>query len=190
MLKLGIDLDGVLANVHDQIRYRIKSDLGFEPDEFVDWAKDERLKKYGITSKWIYTTLFNDGWFWARIEPHLENIETLQKWATHCEIHIVTGRHKETCGMETLGWLRRYKVPFDKLTFEQVMHKVVYLNNNEIPVLFEDRFFEANKCAAFGIRSYLIKRQWNEKHLDKITNPLLIPIDYLADAENWVMDNI
>jgi uncharacterized HAD superfamily protein len=69
------------------------------------------------------------------------------------------------------------------------MHKVDYIKKHEISVMFEDRFFEANKIGAFGIRAFIVKRPWNEEYQSRVTNPLVTYIDDFSDANDFIGGN-
>lgn len=188
-MDLAVDLDGVLADITPEVGNRIKQDFGIDvPVEKYTFGEDFGLGEYEqIPDRWVFKTLFNDEWFWAKAKPYEENIRQLIRWSEQGhKIHIVTGRDKQKCGLVTLGWLRKHKVPHDKLAFEPVMHKIVYIKDNDIPVIFEDRFYEANRCASFGVRAFVIKRKWNESYVDRVTNPLLTYIDELSQADSFV----
>ena len=179
-MKTACDIDGVICDIHSEIKNRVRSDLGIElPENYSDWND---LDEMGISNKWIYRTLFRDEWFWARAAPYEDNINRLNRWSKDGhEVHLVTGRDKDLCGMVTTAWLKRNHVDFHTLAFAPVMHKLVYLKENAIPVIIEDRFFEANRCASFGIRAYVVKRPWNEEYIDRNTNPLLRFVDDLSE---------
>lgn len=188
-MKLAVDLDGVLCDITPQVGIRLKQDFGLDvPADKYTFGEDFTLSEYPqIPTRWIYKTLFSDEWFWAKAVPFKENISQIARWSEQGhEIHIVTGRDKEQCGLVTLGWLRKYKVRFHRLTFEPVMHKIVYIKDNDIPVIFEDRFFEANRCASFGVRAFVLRRIWNEQYVDRVTNPLLTFIDDMGEADGYV----
>lgn len=186
MTRIGVDLDGVLCNSNREATKRIKAEFKIDIDENDFAPGHDILEEYGIDSKWISKKLYKDEWFWARSAPYEDNIETIQMWAEFGhDIHIITGRPKDT-GIVTRGWLKRNKVSYDSLSFESVMHKVDYLKRLEIPVMFEDMFFEANKIGAFGIRSFIVRRPWNARYEPRVTNPLVTFIDKLSDANNFI----
>jgi uncharacterized HAD superfamily protein len=191
MVAIGCDLDGILCNIISEVRRRVKTDfdLDISEDKFT-FGEDMGLSEYTqIPDKWIYRILFKDEWFWAKASSYPENVEQIRRWGEQGhEIYIVTGRDKNQCGMVTLGWLRRYKIPYTSFSFEKPMHKVIYLKNNDIPIMFEDRFYEANKCAAFGIRSFVVRRPWNIDFEDRVTNPLLTFVDNLEEADGAIQD--
>lgn len=189
-MKIGVDLDGVLADTTEEIKKALSKDFDIDIERpFVDLYE---LEAFGVTKHWIDRT-FDNEWFWARALPYQENIDAVKDWyeGGH-EIHLLTGRPPQALSLVTRGWVKKMGVPHHELSFEQTMHKIDYLIRKEIPVMFEDRFFEANKIGAFGKRSFIVKRPWNVKWEKNITNPLVSYIDRLSDANSFIneADNV
>ena len=190
--KVGVDMDGVLARCHDAIAYRLKTDLGIElhPDE-IDYGFDIMSDRFDVDRSWVPKNLFTDDWFWATLKPYEENILALRRWADEGhEIHVVTGRSADAAKIVTKKWLERQEVPVRGLHFARIMSKHKVLLQNEIPVMFEDMFFEANKIAAFGIKSFIVRRNHNIAYEQRITNPLVTYVTELMDADDYINDRI
>lgn len=187
MTLIGVDLDGVIANPNPEFIRRAQVELKQTIDENdLTFGWELLSQKYNIDDKWFLKSLYKDEWFWAKTAPYEDSIETLHRWGElgH-EVHIIADRPKDTITV-TRGWLKRYKVPFTQLTFEPIMHKVDYIKRLEIPVTFEDRFYEANKIGAFGIKSFIVRRPWNADFEPRVTNPLVTFIDNLESATEFI----
>lgn len=185
-MRIACDLDGVLSDILPELQLRIKKQLGIDVEVASMYDLNDIVDK-----KWIDKT-FDDEWLWSRALPYQNNIDTLKQWGDQGhEIHVVTGRPSKGLAIVTRGWLKRYGVEA-AIAFEPVMHKVDYLKKKEIPVMFEDLFFEANKIGAFGIRSFIVRRPWNKDYEQSITNPLVSFVENLAEANQYIkeMDNV
>jgi uncharacterized HAD superfamily protein len=101
---------------------------------------------------------------------------------------LITGRDEKATSMVTRGWLRRQGLSMVTLSFEPIMHKVDYLKNNDIPVMFEDRFFESNKIAAHGLQAFVVRRPWNKDYESRVTNPLVQYVESLKDGEYFIYE--
>lgn len=186
-MRVGIDFDGIICDFNGEFINRAQKEFNLEIDsDDMDYSLETIEEKYGISSSWVNKKLFKDEWFWAKLMPYEETLETLREWNNlgH-EIHIITGRPKDTA-IVTRGWLRKHQVPHTALTFEPIMHKIDYIKRLEIEVMFEDRFFEANKIGAFGIRSFIVRRPWNVHYESRVTNPLVTFVDALSEVNNLI----
>lgn len=186
-MRLGVDLDGVIADSTPEMKVRMKRDFGVEvKEEAFDWDYETVKKLYDIPDDYI-KKMFNDVWFWSKSIVHAENVEQLRIWRSEGhEIHIITGRPQAELALVTRRWLKNKDVPFDHLSFEPLMYKVDYLKKHDISVMFEDMFFEANKIGSYGLTCFVIRRHWNSSYESRVTNPLVSYIDELADANDFI----
>lgn len=187
-MRIGVDLDGVLAETSEELARRIKKEFNIDTSA-LDFARyDDFFTDNNLDIKWLYKQ-FDDEWFWSKARPIEVNVDAVKDWASRGhEIHIITGRSEKASAIVTKAWLRKNKIPTENLTFEPIMHKVDYIKAQDIPVMFEDMFFEANKIASFGIQSFVIRRHWNSSFESRVTNPLVTFIDDLYDAEYFLKE--
>jgi len=188
-MKIGSDLDGVLAHIEDELVKRIKNKFGLDTGNlhligFTKFFDDNELDSGWLNKQWL------DEWLWARAEPNLPNIATLQKWTERGhEIHIITGRSQKETAMVTKAWLRKHGVPSVNLQFSPIMHKINYIKAQNISVMFEDMFYEANKIASFGVPCFVVNRSYNKLFKDRATNPLVSFIDTLNDVDDFIKES-
>jgi uncharacterized HAD superfamily protein len=187
-MKIGADLDGVLGHVSDELNKRIEKQFGVELSNIHLIGYDKFFEDNDLDTKWLQKQ-WNDEWLWSRAIPDTENIEALKYWQSRGhEIHIITGRSQKETAMVTRAWLRKHGIPIENLAFEPIMYKLDYLKARDIPVMFEDMFFEANKIASYGIPCYVLRRTYNSQFELRITNPLVKFIDSLWDADGFIKE--
>lgn len=186
-MKIGVDIDGVIADILTPLAARINKEFGHDIGlkDLDKFDLSDTLKKYDIKSTWLFK-MFKDEWFWSEAIPYEENIQTLNEWKAQGHmIYLLTGRSSST-GIQTAAWLRRAKVSYSRLEFLKVMKKYEFMLKEEIPVIFEDRFFEANKTASYGMRSFVIRRSYNTEYEGRSFNSLLTYVDSLADGQTFI----
>jgi len=186
-IKIAVDIDGVLADILHPLATRIKADFGhdIQPDHLEKFELADTLKEFGIKSTWLLKC-FKDEWFWSQASPYEDNIATVNAWREKGhEIHLVTGREQFTA-IATSAWLKKYKVGYDKLQFSRVMKKYEYMLEENIPVIFEDRVFEANKCGSYGLRAFVVRRPYNLEYESRVHNSLVSYVDTLSDADSFL----
>lgn len=187
-MDIGMDLDGVLAHIEKELFTRIEKTFGVEVGDIHLIGFEKFFEDNGLDATWLQKQ-WKDEWLWARAVPDEENIAALLDWKSRGhQIHIITGRAEKETSMVTRSWLRKHGIPTDKLSFEPIMYKLDYLKAREIPVMFEDMFFEANKIASYGIPCFVVKRTYNENYEARATNPLVIFIDSLWDADYFIKE--
>jgi len=186
-MKIGIDIDGVLGNILIPLANRMEQEFNVKVD-FGDLDKfdlTETLRKHDIKSTWLFK-VYKDAWFWSETVPYDENIETLNKWrADGHEIHLLTARHADAA-MPTSAWLKKHKVNYSKLEFVRSMKKHETMLKDNIPVIFEDRFFEAQKCASYGMCGFVVRRSYNIEYEGRSFNSLVSFIDKLSDGQDFI----
>lgn len=185
-MRIGLDLDGVLGDAGDTLKARIKQQFKIDVGGLDKIGFTQFFEENDLDSKWLIKQ-WNDEWLWSKTVPYEENIKTAIRWQElgH-EIHIITAREKDTTALVTRAWLKKHGLPIENLTFQPIMHKVDYIKSREISVMFEDLFFEANKIASFGIPCFLVRQPWNVEYAQRLTNPLVMYIDSLSDADEYL----
>lgn len=187
-MRIGVDVDGVLAEAGPVLKSRIKQTFKIDVSDLDKIGFTQFFEENDLDSKWLQKQWL-DEWLWSKATPYQENIAVVKSWIEDGhDVYFITARDKNTTALVTRAWLKKHGLPLDNLVFHPVMHKVDYLKANDIPVMFEDLFFEANKIASFGIPCFLVTRPWNENYRNRITNPLVTYIDTLADANDFILE--
>lgn len=183
---IASDIDGVLCDVIEPLILRLNKllNVSMKPDEVKEWEFEVALGRYGVKKNHI-RKIFGDEWFWGEGVPVVENIKWLRQWSQDHEIHLITGRHSDL-GIPTRAWLVKNDVPFTKIIHSHTLHKFEYLEKVKADVLFEDNFYEANRCASDGIPAFVIRRSYNEDLEPRVVNPLVKFIDSFEEADSFI----
>lgn len=146
-MKIGIDIDGVLTNIEQ-----------WQLDDASKYYY-EKYKKQIINPK-AYNTekMFNmpgkdDEWWFETIEEYLQQAprlyaaEIIKKLKQEQnEIYIITARNadesttinQKTLEKETVAWLKKHNIIYDKLIFSSE-DKSKTCNENKIDIMIEDK---------------------------------------------------
>lgn len=155
-----IDIDGVTANIGEEICYRLRQDgLAASPDDF-NVYKIEDL--FPVDKGWLASN-FSDPTFWLNAVPYEDAWHMINKWfSAGIDIFFVTGRWHDA-EEPTLRWLNEWDIPFNNAYFaqdhEEKWRVVQKLSSS---YMIEDRLTEANALVANGITTFLMDRLWNQ----------------------------
>jgi 5'(3')-deoxyribonucleotidase len=145
LLRLGIDMDGVLADFNAGwiARYNRDFDAALHPDHIVGWDELHRVTGFETMDAF---------WAWARdggrsvfrdLPPIEGAIETLRDLAQRHRIVIITARFDWAIA-DTLAWLAEHGVLAREVHFQAAKHLIpcdVYLDDSpyQIPSLHRER---------------------------------------------------
>ena len=164
-MKLGIDIDGVLAEFNTAFKKffpRIPDD--FVPDVW-DWPK-----KYGATDEEIeeaWDILRDSSDFWRRLSPYPEMAEQSKVIndlsADGHEIYFITAREGWCAKFETETWLRRHGIAFPTVILSSSGYrKGDICSALDLHAMLDDSLDNvrviSNVC-----RTYLLDRPWNQQ---------------------------
>jgi uncharacterized HAD superfamily protein len=157
-LRIGVDLDGVLAEAMiiwcDLYNKRYGGSLSFE--DIQAW---EVWKIVKITRDQFFT-LLDDAWQeWKRMPPTEENVgEQVRLLREFGTVDVVTGRSMRTV-TQAKEWLQVHSIPYDRFVRTESTLAKIHLNY-DIFVDDSPRLMEriAAKSTALGI---LYTRPWN-----------------------------
>ncbi|MDE1828446.1 MAG: hypothetical protein KGH65_04770 [Candidatus Micrarchaeota archaeon] len=174
-MKLGVDVDGTLANTVDVFLEYLKKNHQIEVDreEIVSY---EMTKHVPLSKKEVHG-------IWKRVwEEHpkikLEDAnapEVLKRLGDRFEIHIVTATNAREQDLK--GWLSANRIPYNKIQkFKGQVHKV----DSKVDVHVDDCFEISELFIKSNIRLILLEQPWNKRHHGLVKNEKLVKI-----AKNW-----
>lgn len=136
-LRLGIDLDGVVADFNEGWTRLYNADYGTElhPDEVTMWNAPSELTHFGSMSKfWRWAATCGEGASLFRVlNPYPESIEVLADLSRHHTIVIVTTKPAYAV-WDTFEWLAEHRVPTTEVHIVQdktVVDCDVYLDDGD-----------------------------------------------------------
>ena len=172
-MKIGLDLDGVVADYHTFFISNVNKRYGKEL-KLEDWT-DYEFSKSGLPVKKIWEIIHsharNSGFKYLKpLYGARKGIRVLRE-AGHT-IHVVTHRFDEA-RLDTLAWLDQYKIEFESLSFTGDKGKIGQILG--LDVMIEDSMPKAQDIANHGIRTLLYSRPWNnslEEHklIERVSN--------------------
>lgn len=159
-MRIGIDVDGVTADIGDEILYRLQEEGNIIPPGFV-FHQFDISQQFGVGGDWIGKQ-FADPTFWLNAKPFEDAWTCINKWFSKGhDIFFITCRW-EVNRPETERWLNEWDLPYNEL-FMGIPHlnKHKVMQKHNIPVLIEDRNTEIEQVLANGLTGVLMDRTWN-----------------------------
>lgn len=165
LLKVGIDLDGVLNNMTETVLAELKRQglcpTSFSTDDIKEYWFEKNIP--GLTKEQVWEVFRKGDVFWnANPLPHAQ--ETLaQLNAAGVQVHIVTSRgfsqmHREI----TEEWLRRYGFGYHRLAIQSKKEKAHYAQAHRLDLFIEDHLPTAQWMADIVRLSILLDAPHNQ----------------------------
>jgi uncharacterized HAD superfamily protein len=184
-MKIGIDIDGVLANFTGKFEPFVKKRFGMD---VVDRSKYPLKERYNTKDhlKLLYAFIMDGGY--SKLQPHRDAIDFIN--GLNAQKIIITSRYPLDKRIDakirdiiidgTTKWLSNYGIEYDKLIFSRDKAKHVY--ELGIDLFFEDCLDNAEAVASVvNIASFLIDRDWNRMETQKS-----IRLDKIDDAAKYL----
>jgi len=159
-MKIGIDLDGVIANNIPEIVFRLKK-LGIEsdPTKWPSYYIEDHVD--GLPKNWAREQ-FSDPLFYKNCMATEDSFYSINEWFySGNDIYIITSRQNHLEEV-TLNWLDEWSIPYNEV-FMGVprLEKYKILENLEADMMIEDHPHEAMIVRERGFTSYLISTPYN-----------------------------
>jgi uncharacterized HAD superfamily protein len=175
MLKLAIDLDGVLAHFNISVDTIIRRVVPrFESHEGIVYPSTWNWSDIISKDEWdaIWNEINSDPNYWANIPPYEDSVNDLIQFMTKRTddplLFYITSR-KPTGGIsvesQTYDWLKRYLLLFDYQTTLLVVHtaaeKVNLVRALNIDGIIDDYVPTVEACRKY-CKACLLNRPWNQ----------------------------
>lgn len=166
VLKIGLDIDGVVANSFPVFKRELNRYYG---KNIMEINQYDMAKLYDVT--WDDLQIFFDEHMpslFSMAEPMAGAVETIHHWLKEGhEIVFVTARK---CGEEervTLKWFEDHCIPKDKVIFVGGASKTFAIREFELDIFVEDFMGNALEIASIGVPVLLFNAPYNEGKLPK-----------------------
>jgi uncharacterized protein len=162
MLKLGIDVDNVLAETTGIFLAELNKFYGtsISPNDLHFYDIEPILGLSHEETKPFFHKLFKERKLMdcPVIAGAKEAVIELKK---KYDIYIVTSRPKEH-EEQTIEWLKKMAVPYDHVehSIERLKHK--FTTEHQIKIFIEDDLEQAIYMAESGVKTFLIDYPWNQ----------------------------
>jgi len=171
MRRLGVDVDGILANFNDAYVARIRQVTGrnlFADPPLMDvWNYPQAAGYTGRELRLVWDDIKADGRFWSSIKPY-DDISTSMsglRWqhARGGDIYFITARPGDSAKRQTEQWLlarQEFLCPIPP-TVLMSSDKAACCKALELDAYVDDRWENARDVGQTPTRSYLLTRPWN-----------------------------
>lgn len=163
-LKIGLDIDGVLADSFPVFRTELNKYYGKNVLKIDDY---DIAKVYDVDWEDL-EIFFNEKVEYLFSAPKIMDgaLETINQWlASGHEIIIVTARRKGLEEKITLEWLQKNSVPHDKIVFAGGASKTIAVREYQIDVFVDDFMSNALEIAALDVPVLLLDAPYNQGKL-------------------------
>lgn len=194
-LRVGVDIDGVLADFNDSFIKRIIDVTGkdlFPPRPFAiptwDYPEVFGYSTEEIARVWV--DIKTDPMFWSLLPPYPETRRVLDRLAMlqqehDADLYFITARPGKTAKRQTEQWLVRY-------SWMQMLRPTVLISSLkgrcasalDLDVYIDDRCENARDVASTSLaRSFLLDRPWNQSHVHPCVIRVNSVLDFMAQIE-------
>lgn len=174
MLRVGVDLDGVLNNLGETMLREFISRSVCSPDFSMDQVTEYDFEKIvpGVTGDMVWEVIRDGDVFRdAHPNPSAVNILPLLMEAG-VKIHIVTSRNFSQFHRKiTEDWLRRHHFQFDRLAIQSKKDKANYAEAHRLDVFIEDHLPTAEAMTDVVRCSILLDQPYNQWDYQGGSNP-------------------
>lgn len=112
-MRLGIDIDGVVADFNKGWVERYNEDFGSEltPDSVTMWDGMERLTHFpDMQAFWEWAEDFGNGSLFRHLEAYPDAVPALERLSTVHDIVIITTK-PDWAVLDTIAWIADHKLP-------------------------------------------------------------------------------
>ncbi len=174
MIRLGVDIDGVLADFNTAFIQRVIDINGkdlFPPRPF-DIPIWDYPQHYGYTQQETsdaWSSIIRDSKFWQNLPPYADTIESLARLSTTViaghDVYFITSRPGVLAKLQTERWLKRHGFLLTPTVLISSM-KGKCVSALQLDKYVDDRWENVIDVATTtGAEVYLLDRPWNQRPL-------------------------
>lgn len=162
-MKIGIDLDGVIADLTTELVYRLDK-IGIKTNPY-RW-KSLRLENEidGVSADWMAEQI-NDPLFYMNVPAYEDAFYAINEWFySGNDVYIITTRPTD-CLDVSQDWLDQWGIPYNNI-YAGIKHreKIEVINDLNIAAMVEDNPEECEVIVETGINTFIISRSWNRDY--------------------------
>jgi uncharacterized protein len=185
-MKIGLDIDGVLADSDPAFRAHMKElfqrpfsrkdVVCYDYQECFDFSEDQFD---------LFWETFTEQGKWEKIKV-MPGVKKFLRYIKAKDITVITARPKEL-KKQTIRWLKINRISYQKLIFmsRESKHHDVLLHNLKFDYFVEDRFEFSKDLADLGIKVLLLNYPWNLKFGDYKN---IIRVNNWADISRTILN--
>jgi uncharacterized HAD superfamily protein len=161
-MNIALDIDGILANADIAFRLMMRSlfKRPFPKKKVKSFHYEESFDLTNEEIKLLYK-MFHKEELWLNMKPVKGAVSSAQKLAKEHRIIIVTARPREVRKV-TLKWLKKYKIPYEKIYFTLADKHLLFDNYNEkVDVFLEDHPIYIKRLAETQTNVIMFDYPWN-----------------------------
>lgn len=173
-LRIGIDVDGILADFNTPFRELVKAQTGISLPEISSNYPDTWYyhKVGGVTNeqdKLLWKTIANDPCFWENVPEYPDAIGFLERLKLdfyHDDIYFITSRSGDNAKKQTENWLE--DLWFNGPTVLISSNKGYCCKALKLTHYLDDRNENCQdvRDTSIDTNGYMLDRPWNEKQYD------------------------
>ncbi|MGQ9557683.1 MAG: 5' nucleotidase, NT5C type [Desulfurispora sp.] len=164
MHKLGIDIDGVVANTQPVIIDILNRLYGknYCLEDFFDFNPQ---KMFGISREDIYQKVLEHELDLIKYsQPMPQAVEQLHRLADHYELYFISARSTHYY-QYSVDWFARYKIPYREIIHLGQHHKLETARQKQVGLFIEDTLPNAIHIARGSIPVLLYNATYNQGQL-------------------------
>ena len=167
--KLGIDIDGVIANTQPVIIEELNKHFAknYTLQDFINF---DPLEKYGINRQELHRFIMDRELVLIESAmPMPGAIESINKLIYDYQINIISAR-TPVYYQNTLNWFARYNISFDNIVLTGNHDKRSYSKDACVELFIEDNLRNAVQISSIGIPVYLFDATYNQGELPQLVH--------------------
>jgi uncharacterized HAD superfamily protein len=159
-MKIGIDIDNVIANTFFELSHEFNRFMGRD----IDAARVSEEIRRNNFKLWLYWFITWRKKMLAAVSPIEGAIDTVQELFDEHHIRLVTSS-LPIFNRQTKDWLKKYKIPYHEL--HHTKERMKFEKATDCDIFIEDNLDECEILAEHCEYIYLFDYPWNQRQPKK-----------------------